>query len=50
MNPEEMWERKQRLDPFGIERGRWCCGLARLEWIGKVEAGWVAKEIEEDLE
>ena len=20
MNPEEMWERRQRLDPFGIER------------------------------
>ena len=33
-----------------IEGGRWCCGLARLEWIGKVEAGWVAEETEEDLE
>ena len=32
-----------------IEGGRWCCGLARVEWIGKVEAGWVAEETEEDL-
>ena len=33
-----------------IEGGRWRCGLARLKWIGKVEAGWVAEETEEDLE
>ena len=34
----------------GIWAGDGCSDLVGWRWIGKVEAGWVAEETEEDLE
>ena len=35
MNPEGMWERRQRLDPFGIERGVDLRGRGRGCWLDR---------------
>ena len=35
MNPEGLWERRQRLDPFGIERGVDLRGRGRGCWLDR---------------